>query len=100
VTSAEDGAEWLSFFRDLATRRLPGVRLVTSDAHGGLLDAIGATLPGGSWPRRRTDHETNLMKISGDRQHTTPWGLTQRGGGCTRTPVTLKHRSSVWQARS
>ena len=36
VTSAEDGAGWLGFFRDLTARGLTGVRLVTSDAHAGL----------------------------------------------------------------
>jgi putative transposase len=47
ITSAEDGAGWLTFFRDLVARGLTGVGLVTSDAHSGLVDAIGATLPGG-----------------------------------------------------
>jgi transposase-like protein len=51
VTSAEDGAGWLGFLRDLTARGLTGVRLVTSDAHRGLVEAIGATLPGVSWQR-------------------------------------------------
>jgi putative transposase len=46
VTSAEDGAGWLAFFRDLVARGLSGVSLVTSDAHTGLVAALGATLPG------------------------------------------------------
>ena len=46
VTSAEDGAGWLGFFRDLVARGLSGVALVTSHAHRGLVEAIGATLPG------------------------------------------------------
>jgi putative transposase len=54
VTSAEDGAGWLGFFRDLTARGLTGVALVTSDAHRGLVEAIGATLPGASWQRCRT----------------------------------------------
>jgi transposase-like protein len=54
VTSAEDGAGWLGFFRDLTARGLTGVALVTSDAHRGLVDAIGATLPGAGWQRGRT----------------------------------------------
>ena len=54
VSSAEDGAGWLAFFRDLTARGLTGVRLVTSDAHRGLVAAIGATLPGASWQRCRT----------------------------------------------
>jgi len=46
VTSAEDGAGWLAFFRSLVARGLQGLRLVTSDAHLGLVVAIGANLPG------------------------------------------------------
>jgi putative transposase len=61
VTSAEDGAGWLAFFRDLVARGLSGVSLVTSDAHRGLVEAIGATLPGASWQRCRTHYAANLM---------------------------------------
>jgi transposase-like protein len=61
VTSAEDGADWLGFFRDLTARGLTGVKLVTSDAHAGLLSAVGATLPGTSWQRCRTHYAANLM---------------------------------------
>jgi putative transposase len=61
VSSAEDGAGWLAFFRDLVARGLTGVRLVTSDAHSGLVAAIGATLPGASWQRCRTHYAANLM---------------------------------------
>jgi putative transposase len=61
ITSAEDGAGWLGFFRDLTARGLTGVRLVTSDAHRGLVEAIGATLPGASWQRCRTHYAANLM---------------------------------------
>lgn len=64
VTSAEDGAGWLAFFRDLTARGLSGVRLVTSDAHAGLVAAIGATLPGASWQRCRTHYAANLMAIT------------------------------------
>jgi putative transposase len=61
VTSAEDGAGWLGFFRDLTARGLTGVKLVTSDAHRGLVEAIGVTLPGASWQRCRTHYAANLM---------------------------------------
>lgn len=44
VTTAEDGADWLTFWRSLTARGLSGVKLVTSDAHAGLVAAIGATL--------------------------------------------------------
>src|SRR3954453_1905104 len=63
VTSAEDGAGWLAFFRDLVARGLSGVALVTSDAHRGLVEAIGATVPGASWQRCRTHYAANLMAV-------------------------------------
>src|ERR671933_1476863 len=63
VTSAEDGAGWLTFFRDLTARGLTGVQLVTSDAHAGLVTAIGATLPGAAWQRCRTHYAANLMAV-------------------------------------
>jgi putative transposase len=64
VTTAEDGAGWLTFWRSLTARGLSGVRLVTSDAHAGLLAAIGATLPGAAWRRCRTHYATNLMSVT------------------------------------
>ena len=64
VTTAEDGAGWLAFWRSLTARGLSGVKLVTSDAHAGLVAAIGATLPGAAWQRCRTHYTTNLMAIT------------------------------------
>jgi putative transposase len=64
VTTAEDGAGWLAFLRSLTARGLCGVKLVTSDAHAGLLAAIGAALPGSSWQRCRTHYATNLMAVT------------------------------------
>ena len=46
---------------DLTARGLTGVALVTSDAHQGLVAAIGATVPGASWQRCRTHYAANLM---------------------------------------
>jgi transposase-like protein len=61
VNSAEDGAGWLAFFRNLVARGLAGVVLVTSDAHPGLVAAIRATLPGASWQRCRTHYLRELL---------------------------------------
>lgn len=63
VSTSESGAGWLAFFKDLVARGLSGVALVTSDAHTGLVDAIGATLPGASWQRCRTHYTVNLMSV-------------------------------------
>src|SRR6266581_957662 len=61
VVTAEDGAAWLAFVRGLVARGLAGVKLVGSDAHPGLVDAIAATLPGASWQRCRTHFMRNLL---------------------------------------
>ncbi len=61
VVTAEDGAAWLAYIRGLVARGLTGVKLVTSDAHQGLVDAIAATLPGASWQRCRTHFMRNLL---------------------------------------
>ncbi len=54
VATAEDGAGRPAFLRSLIARGLSGVQLVISDAHMGLVNAIGATLPGASRQRCRT----------------------------------------------
>jgi transposase-like protein len=70
TATTESGAGWLAFFRDLTARGLTGVALVTSDAHAGLVDAIGATLPTASWQRCRTHYAANLMSVTPKSQ----WG--------------------------
>lgn len=64
VTTAEDGAGWLTFLRSLTARGLSGVKLVTNDAHAGLVAAIGVSLPGAAWQRCRTHYTTNLMAVT------------------------------------
>ncbi|MBD2894603.1 IS256 family transposase IS1512 [Actinomadura sp. RB99] len=61
VSSAEDGAGWMAFLRGLVACGLSGVQLVISDAHRGLVEAIGSTLPGAAWQRCRTHYLRNLL---------------------------------------
>jgi putative transposase len=63
VTTAETKEAWNAFFADLVARGLAGVRLVTSDAHAGLVEAIAANLPGATWQRCRTHYAANLMSV-------------------------------------
>src|SRR3954452_4760195 len=74
VCSDEDGAGWLAFLRSLTARGLSGVKLVISDAHRGLVGAIGAALPGAAWQRCRTHYLRNLLtKVPKSAQ---PWVAT------------------------
>jgi putative transposase len=59
--TTEDGAGWTAFLRGLVARGLSGVRMVISDAHPGLVDAIASSLPGSGWQRCRTHFGRNLL---------------------------------------
>jgi transposase-like protein len=87
VTSGEDGAGWLGFFRDLTARGLTGVALVTSDAHAGLVAAIGATLPGASWQRCRTHWACNETSCSFRMRRRMMWYARRRRGPRSACPA-------------
>ena len=63
VATSETKQAWNTFFADLVARGLVGVKLVTSDAHTGLVEAIAANLPGATWQRCRTHYAANLMSV-------------------------------------
>lgn len=61
VGNSEDGAFWTAFLRSLKARGLAGVQLVISDAHAGLVAAIGAVLLGAAWQRCRVHFLRNVL---------------------------------------
>jgi putative transposase len=61
VGDAEDEIFWTTFLRRLRERGLGGVRLVVSDAHGGLKRAITKTLVGAVWQRCRVHFMRTLL---------------------------------------
>jgi putative transposase len=63
IGPSEDGAFWLRFLRALVARGLSGVQLVTSDAHEGLRQALGAVLHGTSWQRCRVHFLRNALAL-------------------------------------
>ena len=63
VATSETKQAWNVFFADLVARGVAGVKLVTSDAHAGLVEAIAANLPGAAWQRCRTHYAANLMSV-------------------------------------
>ena len=64
VATSETKTAWNTFLADLVARGLAGVRLVTSDAHAGLVEAVSANLPGAIWQRCRTHYAANLMSVT------------------------------------
>jgi len=61
VGSSEDRSFWTAFLRSLVKRGLTGVRLVISDAHEGLKQAIKTVLSGAAWQRCRVHFMRNLL---------------------------------------
>ena len=58
---SEDHQFWVAFLRSLVKRGLTGVRLVISDAHEGLRQAISKVLGEASWQRCRVHFMRNLL---------------------------------------
>ena len=59
--TAEDGAAWKAFLRGLINHNLTKIKLVISDAHPGLRQAIAEAFPGACWQRCRTHFTRNLL---------------------------------------
>ena len=61
VGDSEDGVFWAAFLRSLRERGLSGVRLVVSDLHLGLKEAIEKVFIGASWQRCRVHFLRNAL---------------------------------------
>jgi transposase-like protein len=61
VGPSEDRAFWTAFLRSLVKRGLRGVRLIISDAHVGLKQAVATVLTGATWQRCRVHFMRNLL---------------------------------------
>ncbi|MGZ6494382.1 MAG: IS256 family transposase [Actinomycetota bacterium] len=61
VGDSEDGAFWIAFLRGLRARGLAGVKLVISDAHLGLREAISSVMLDTSWQRCRVHLARNVL---------------------------------------
>ena len=61
IGPSEDGAFWLEFLRSLVARGLRGVKLVISDSHEGLKQAVQSVLHGASWQRCRVHFMRNVL---------------------------------------
>jgi putative transposase len=64
VATSETNPAWNTFFADLVAGGLTGLRLVSSDVHAGLKDAIVADLPGAAWQRCRTNDAFIRMSVT------------------------------------
>jgi putative transposase len=68
VGDSENEVFWREFLTDLTDRGLTGVKLVISDAHAGLVKAIGRCFQGAAWQRCRVHAMRNLRAAAPHRQ--------------------------------
>ena len=68
VVDTESHDSWLGFLRRIRGRGVHGVRLVTSDAHKGLVGAIEEVFQGASWQRCAVHLMRDCMREAGSRQ--------------------------------
>jgi putative transposase len=93
VGPSEERAFWTAFLRSLVKRGLQGVRLVISDAHEGLKQAIGTVLSGAAWQRCRVHFMRNLLA-------TVPQGAREAIAAIVRTIFAQPdHASALTQLR-
>lgn len=62
IGDSESDATWGQLFRSLKDRGLTGLRLVTSDAHGGIRSALARHFQGVAWQRCRVHFKRELGK--------------------------------------
>ena len=93
VGPSEDRAFWTAFLRSLVKRGLTGVRLVISDAHEGLTQALSTVLHGATRQRCRVHFMRNLLA-------TVPQGAREAIAAIVRTIVAQPaHASAMAQLR-
>ncbi len=61
LANSETEDSWGTFFNSLKERRLKDVRLVTSDNHKGLVNAVRKHFQGASWQRCQTHFSRNVI---------------------------------------
>lgn len=84
VVDTESYESWLGFLRKLRDRGATGTELVVSDAHGGLVRAVGEVFQGAAWQRCAVHLMRDCMREAGS------WQLRRRVGRIV---------SSVFRAR-
>ena len=65
VVDTESYDSWLAFLRAIRSRGAAGVRLVVSDAHPGLVRALGEVFRGAAWQRCAVHLMRDRMREAG-----------------------------------
>lgn len=64
IDDGENEYSWKEFFKSLKDRGLKGVKMVTSDAHLGLIESVKKEFVGCSWQRCQVHFLRNIMNVT------------------------------------
>jgi putative transposase len=98
VGDSEDRAFWTAFLRSLRARGLSGVRLVISDAHEGLKQAICAVLLGAAWQRSSVDTSPGREPLACHPRRRERALAARPARSCVQTRSSRRWRALYWPA--
>ena len=96
VVDTESYDSWLAFLRTIRSRGAAGVRLVVSDAHPGLVRALGEVFQGAAWQRCAVHLMRDCMREAGSWQLQAPRGQNRRR--CSIARRRHRDRHATWRA--
>lgn len=91
VVDTESYESWLTFMRSLRDRGLTGVQLVITDAHGGLVKAVGEVFAGAVWQRCKVHFSRNVVDHA-------PRALKKKLAGAIQTIFTQESKEEAQAA--
>ncbi len=97
VYAKESKDTWCSFLKDLKDRGLKGVLMITSDAHEGILEAIGKEFPQVPWQRCQFHFSKNIADKAPKKYQAGIRAELQEMFNCNTVEEARKKRDSIIQ---
>ena len=93
----ESKETWRSFLKELKSRGLKGVMMITSDAHDGILDAISREFPSAAWQRCQFHFSKNISDKAPKKHQAGILFELQEMFNCRTVEEARKKRDSILQ---
>lgn len=95
IYKKESKETWNDFLKGLKARGLKGVRMITSDAHEGIIDAIRRQFPGVPWQRCQFHFSRNIIQKAPAKYQKGLAGELQEMFNCKTIEEARKRRDSI-----
>ena len=95
IYNKESKETWNSFLKGLKDRGLKGVRMITSDAHEGIIDAVSKQFPDVPWQRCQFHFSRNIIQKAPARYQKGLASELQEMFNCGTVKEARKHRDDI-----